>query len=214
MDGRKAVIPWSRLEVARRGQGPAHAPVTGSPQMSGGGCSVGSRGGMALICVPVEDATVTRLSVGSQASVASCRADKAQYSSTIPLSKLPSRAECILRRTVKLRSDASEFGPNHAETLLHLELLFKTLKHQHRYKSASAVKSRIRKVRQTINPEDDQPELTELCKTDPCGANMMLDMCDMILDPSKKERLEEKQKADTVDYSRELWLTVRKSFFS
>ena len=44
--------------------------------MSGGGCSVGSRGGMALICVPVEDATVTRLSVGSQASVASCRADR------------------------------------------------------------------------------------------------------------------------------------------
>ena len=62
------MIPWSRLEVARRGQGPAHAPVTGSPQMSGGGCSVGSRGGMALICVPVEDATVTRLSVGSQAA--------------------------------------------------------------------------------------------------------------------------------------------------
>jgi len=128
---------------------------------------------------------------------------------------IPSRAECILRRTVKLRSDASEFGPNHAETLLHLELLFKTLKHQHRYKSASAVKSRIRKVRQTINPEEDtQLELVELCKTDPCGANMMLDMCDMILDPSKKERLEEKQKADTVDDSRALWLTVRKSFFS
>ena len=56
--------------------------------------------------------------------------------------------------------------------------------------------------------------MTELCKADPCGANMMLDMCDMILDPSKKERLEEKQKADTVDDSRELWLTVRKSFFS
>ena len=128
---------------------------------------------------------------------------------------IPSRAECILRRTVKLRSEASEFGPNHAETLLHLELLFKTLKHQHRYKSASAVKSRIRKVRQTINPEEDtQPELSELCKSDPCGANMMLDMCDMILDPSKKERLEEKQKADTVDDARALWLTVRKSFFS
>lgn len=36
--------------------------------MSGGGCSVGSRGGMALVCVTVEDATVTRLSVGSQAA--------------------------------------------------------------------------------------------------------------------------------------------------
>lgn len=79
------MIPWSRLEVARRGQGPAHAPVTGSPQMSGGGCSVGSRGGMALICVPVEDATVTRLSVGSQASVASCRADKAEYSRRVQM---------------------------------------------------------------------------------------------------------------------------------
>ena len=125
---------------------------------------------------------------------------------------VPSKAEYVLRRTVKLRSESDSFGPCHSETLLHLELLWRSLKHQHKYKSASSIKKQIRKVRKEQNKGvDDEPDLSELCKTDQCGA--FDHVCDMILDPSKKERQEEKLKADTVEDSRALWLAMRKSFF-
>jgi len=129
----------------------------------------------------------------------------------------PDKAEYILRRTVKLRSESSEFGPCHAETMLHLELLRKSLKCQHKYKSASSVKNQISKVKKmqrngNRDANDVQPKLSELCTSDQCGAIGYV--CDMILDPSRKDRQEEKQKADAVEESRALWLKVRRSFFN
>ena len=124
----------------------------------------------------------------------------------------PSTAELILRRTAKLRSESSEFGLCHAETLLHLELLLKTLKAQHKYKSASSIKSQIRKIRKAQKKINGEDEDQELCTANHCGA--MDYVCEMIMDPSKKERQEEKAKADIVEDSRALWLVVRKSFFS
>ena len=56
---------------------------------------------------------------------------------------LPVQAECTLRRIVKLRSEDLNFGPGHAETVLHLKMLQKSLKCQHKYKSAYAVRKRI-----------------------------------------------------------------------
>ncbi len=56
---------------------------------------------------------------------------------------LPVRAEYTLRQIVKLRTESVNFGPGHAETLMHLKLLRKSLKMQHKYKSASAITKRI-----------------------------------------------------------------------
>lgn len=125
---------------------------------------------------------------------------------------LPGKAEYIMRRLVKLRSESDEFGPYHAETLLHLEILWKSLKCQHKHKSASSVKSQIKKARKMQQHGDvDEPDLSELVETDQCGA--IDHVCDMILDPSKKEREEEKRKVETVEESRAMWLKVRRQFF-
>ena len=53
--------------------------------------------------------------------------------------------------------------------------------------------------------------MVELCTQDRCGA--MDQICDSMLDPSKKEREEEKQKAQRVEDSRAVWLSVRKTYF-
>eukprot|EP00804_Cyclotella_cryptica_P021883 CCRYP_000845-RA/>CCRYP_000845-RA protein AED:0.25 eAED:0.25 QI:187/1/1/1/1/1/4/120/2119 len=121
---------------------------------------------------------------------------------------LPVRAEYTLRQIVKLRTESINFGPGHAETLMHLKLLRKSLKMQHKYKSASAVTKRITRAEKGKDGEDD---LVELCTQHQCGA--MDNLCDSILDPSKKEREEEKKKAQSVEDSRAIWLGVRKTFF-
>jgi hypothetical protein len=56
---------------------------------------------------------------------------------------LPVRAEYTLRQIVKLRTENVLFGPGHAETVMHLKLLKKSLKMQHKYKSAMSVTKRI-----------------------------------------------------------------------
>ncbi|KAL3780265.1 hypothetical protein ACHAW5_001525 [Stephanodiscus triporus] len=125
---------------------------------------------------------------------------------------LGAKAECILRRTAKLRSESSKFGRFHDETLLHLELLHKSLKVQHKYKSAAAVKSQIEKMNKMQKGDTEEPMLLQLCTTDQCGAFERV--CDMILDPAKTERQNEEQKAAMVDESRALWLRVRRAFFN
>ena len=126
---------------------------------------------------------------------------------------LPDKAEYILRRIVKLRSESKDFGPCHVETLLHMKLLHKSLKSQHKYKSATSIKRQIKKVKNMQNngSDDEPPDLGELCTSDQCGAVEYV--CDMILDPNKKEREKEKRKADAVEESRALWLTERRVFF-
>lgn len=59
---------------------------------------------------------------------------------------LPVRAEYTLRQIVKLRTENVLFGPGHAETLMHLKLLKKSLMMQHKYKSAMAVTKRINRA--------------------------------------------------------------------
>ena len=123
------------------------------------------------------------------------------------------KAEYILRRTAKLRSESSKFGRFHAETLLHLQLLRKSLKLQHKYKSATAVKNQIRKIISMHRKGDAaEPNLSQLCAADQCGAFERV--CDMILDPAKTERQNEDQKAAMVDESRALWLRMRRTFFN
>jgi hypothetical protein len=56
---------------------------------------------------------------------------------------LPVRAEYTLRHIVKLRTENVLFGPGHDETVMHLKLLKKSLKMQHKYKSALSVTKRI-----------------------------------------------------------------------
>ena len=93
-----------------------------------------------------------------------------------------------------------------------MELLCKSLKCQHRYKSASSVKNQISKAKKIQRERaHDDPSLEEMWENNHCGA--MDHVCDLLLDPAKKERQEEKRKADTVEKSRALWLTVRRSFF-
>lgn len=124
----------------------------------------------------------------------------------------PAKAEYILRRTVKLRSESREFGLYHNETMLHLEVLRKSLKSQHKYKSSMKIKSQITKMKRMQRRGDVDPELSQLCSEDQCGA---LDhLCDLIIDPSKLERRREKLRARDVEESRALWLRMRKSFFS
>jgi len=123
------------------------------------------------------------------------------------------KAEYILRRTAKLRSESNKFGRFHAETLLHLQLLRKSLKLQHKYKSATAVKNQIRKIISMHRKGDEaEPKLSQLCAADQCGAFERV--CDMILDPAKTERHNEDQKAAIVDESRALWLRMRRTFFN
>ncbi|KAL7489151.1 hypothetical protein ACHAW6_014738 [Cyclotella cf. meneghiniana] len=121
---------------------------------------------------------------------------------------LPVRAEYTLRQIVKLRTESLNFGPGHAETLMHLKLLRKSLKMQHKYKSASAITKRITRAEKGNNGDDG---LVDFCTQDQCGA--VDQVCDSILDPSKKEREEEKKKAQRVEDSRAIWLGVRKTFF-
>jgi hypothetical protein len=60
----------------------------------------------------------------------------------------------------------------------------------------------------TVNEDED---IVGLCAGDQCGA--VDHICDTILDPSKKERIEEKERAQRIEDSRALWLGTRKSFF-
>jgi len=121
---------------------------------------------------------------------------------------LPVRAEYTLRQIVKLRTENVLFGPGHAETIMYLKMLKTSLKMQHKYKSAMAVSTRISRAEKPPNNEDD---IVGLCARDQCGA---LDhICDSILDPSRKERMEEKEKLQLVEESRAVWLVTRKSFF-
>ena len=123
------------------------------------------------------------------------------------------KAEYILRRTAKLRSESNKFGRFHAETLLHLQLLRKSLKLQHKYKSATAVKNQIRKIISMHRKGDAaEPKLSQLCAVDQCGAFERV--CDMVLDPAKTERQNENQKAEIVDESRALWLRMRRKIFN
>lgn len=124
----------------------------------------------------------------------------------------PAKAEYILRRTVKLRSESREFGLYHNETMLHLEVLRKSLKSQHKYKSSMKIKSQITKMKRMQRRGDVEPELSQLCSEDQCGA--LEHLCDLIIDPSKLERRREKLRARDVEESRALWLRMRKSFFS
>ena len=94
------------------------------------------------------------------------------------------------------------------------ELLLKSLNCQHKYKSASSIKNQTRKAKNMQPRRRDAEQLSplELSTTNSCGA---IDyVCDIILNPSKKEMKEEKRKADTVEESRALWLKERRSFFS
>ncbi len=122
------------------------------------------------------------------------------------------KAENILRRTAKLRSESEKFGRYHPETTMHLELLRRALKLQHRYKSAAAVKRQIKKNRSMQwRGRALEPTLSELWADDQCSAFDRI--CDMILDPSKIERQNEEQKAVVVDESRAVWLRKRRDFF-
>ncbi len=56
---------------------------------------------------------------------------------------MPVRAEYTLRKLVKMRAENPNFGPNHAETILFLGLLYRSLKSQHKFKKASQVRKRI-----------------------------------------------------------------------
>ena len=63
----------------------------------------------------------------------------------------------------------------------------------------------------TEKPINNEEDIVGLCAGDQCGA---LDhICDTILDPSRKERIEEKEKLQLVEESRAVWLVTRKSFF-
>jgi hypothetical protein len=123
------------------------------------------------------------------------------------------KAEYILRRTAKLRSESSSFGRFHAETLLHLELLHKSLKLQHKFKSALAVQSQINKIRKMRQGKgnDQEPTVSKLCATDQCAAFERV--VDMIIDPAKTERQNEMRKNVEVEESRALWLRQRREHF-
>jgi hypothetical protein len=124
------------------------------------------------------------------------------------------KAEFILRRTAKLRSESSSFGCFHAETLLHLELLHKSLKLQHKFKSALAVQSQINKIRKMQRQgkgNDQEPTVSKLCATNQCAAFERV--VDMIIDPAKTERQNEMQKNAEVEESRALWLRQRREHF-
>lgn len=56
---------------------------------------------------------------------------------------MPVRAEYTLRKLVKVRAENPNFGPNHAETILFLGLLYSSLKSQHKFKKAAQVRKRI-----------------------------------------------------------------------
>lgn len=150
---------------------------------------------------------------------------------------LPVRAEYTLRQIVKLRTENVLFGPDHAETVMLLKLLKKSLMMQHKYKSAMAVTRRINRAgkcyttyvkRPRFQDADciiltrfvstllekllnDEEDIVGLCTGDHCGA--IDHFCDSILDPSKIERLEEKERAKRVEDSRAIWLGTRKMFF-
>jgi len=123
---------------------------------------------------------------------------------------MPVRAEYTLRKLVKVRAENPNFGPNHAETILFLGLLYRSLKSQHKFKKAAQVRERISRAERCQRSDDDS-DLFGLCSKDQCKAIDFV--VDMIVDPSRKERKEEQDKADKVEQSRKYWLEVRRSFF-
>lgn len=120
-------------------------------------------------------------------------------------------AEKVLSRLVRVRSDSLIFGPRHEETLLFMRKLHESLKRQHKFKVASLMEAKIKNAERS-NDEDYEPDLTELCVTDHCGA--WESICEALLDPSsiEKEKLEKQQ--EVVEESRALWLSLRKTYWS
>lgn len=120
-------------------------------------------------------------------------------------------AEKVLSRLVRVRSDSLIFGPRHEETLIFMRKLHESLKRQHKFKVASLMEAKIKNAERS-NDEDYEPDLTEMCVTDHCGA--WENICEALLDPSsiEKERLEKQN--EVVEESRALWLSLRKTYWS
>jgi hypothetical protein len=89
--------------------------------------------------------------------------------------------------------------------------LYKSLKRQHKFKAASLIEARIEKA-ERMNNEDYEPTLSEMCLQDQCGA--LEHICDVLLDPSSLEKEKIEKQNEAVEESRNLWLSLRKSYLS
>ncbi len=72
------------------------------------------------------------------------------------------------------------------------------------------MKSFNRPTERSQRNEEDS-DIFGLCSKDQCKAIDFV--VDMIVDPSRRERKEEQEKADKVEQSRKYWLEVRRSYF-
>ncbi len=120
-------------------------------------------------------------------------------------------AEKVLSRLVRVRSDSLIFGPRHEETLIFMRKLHESLKRQHKFKVASLMEAKIKNAERS-NDEDYEPDLTEMCVTDHCGA--WENICEALLDPSAVEKEKLEKQHEVVEESRALWLSLRKTYWS
>jgi hypothetical protein len=120
-------------------------------------------------------------------------------------------AEKVLSRLVKLRSESLIFGRMHEETLIFMKKLHESVKRQHKFKDASLIQARIEKI-EASKIDDDEPTLSEMCTDDQCGA--LEHICNVLLDPSSVEREKILKENEIVEKSRNLWLSLRKTYWS
>jgi hypothetical protein len=120
-------------------------------------------------------------------------------------------AEKVLSRLVKLRSESLIFGRMHEETLIFMKKLHESVKRQHKFKDASLIQARIEKI-EASKIDDDEPTLSEMCIDDQCGA--LEHVCNVLLDPSSVEREKILKENEIVEKSRNLWLSLRKTYWS
>lgn len=119
-------------------------------------------------------------------------------------------AEIILRHLIRLRIESPDIGPDHHETIILHRYLAQTLRAQSKYEEAEEVMTKVRAA-EALNRKEKKDAEKSL------WASLLqapVDAFDMILDPNKKERLEEETMRKEVKASKKRWRMIRQERFA
>lgn len=119
-------------------------------------------------------------------------------------------AETTLRQLIKLRCDSPDIGPTHEETIYLQRYLEHALRNQNKRAEANDIKGRLATIESSRRAEKEEAtkSLWDSLFIDP------QETLDLIMDPNKKEREEEKKLKKEVKASKRAWRKIRKERFA
>lgn len=119
-------------------------------------------------------------------------------------------AEITLRHLIRLRTESPDIGPEHHETIMLYKYLEDVLQKTGKTKEAKEIQNRLQHHEERIKSEQDEAEksMWDVVISAPTEA------LDMIMDPNKKEREEEKKLRKEVKASKKQWRMIRKERFA